>query len=105
MKEEIGLRERDLNDLNLRYFALRNVGNELRINYYFFADLKPNAVINEKCSEGILEWVALDKVNDRKMPVTAQYVIKHYLEIGINTDELYSVSVDSKDNFSIASLS
>lgn len=105
MKEEIGLKEKDLNNLALRYVALRNVKDELRINYYFFADLKPNAVMNKKCKEGILEWVALDKVNERKMPVTAQYVIKHYLETGINTDELYSVSVNSKDNFSIVSLS
>ena len=105
MKEEIGLKEKDLNNLDLRYVALRNVGSELRINYYFFADLKPNAVVKEKCSEGILEWVALDKVNERKMPVTAQCVLKHYLETGINTDDLYSVSVDSKDNVNIISLS
>lgn len=105
MKEEIGLKEKDLNNLDLRYVALRNVKDELRINYYFFADLKPDVVIKKKCNEGILEWVSLDKVNERKMPITAQYVIKHYLETGINTDELYSVSVDSKDNVTFVSLS
>lgn len=105
MNEEIGLKEKDLNNLDLRYVALRNVKDELRINYYYFADLKPDAVMNKKCNEGILEWVSLDKVNERKMPVTAQYVIKHYLETGINTDELYSVSVDSKDNVTFVSLS
>ncbi|MCH5320754.1 MAG: hypothetical protein J1E36_03260 [Eubacterium sp.] len=30
-----------------------------------------------------------------KMPFTAQYVIDHYLKVGINTDCLYSVSVDN----------
>ena len=105
MNEEIGLTESDLDNLKLRYVALRNVNDELRINYYFFADLKETAVINEECNEGILEWVDLDKVSERKMPVTAQHVMKHYLETGINTDSLYAVSVDNKDNDSFVSLS
>lgn len=104
MNEEIGLTESDITDLKLRYVALRFMKNELRINYYFFADLKENAVINENCKEGFLEWVDLDKVNERKMPVTAQYVLKHYLEKGINTEDFYSVTVDSKDNVSFVSL-
>lgn len=105
MTEEIGLTESDLRNLALRYVALRNLKGELRINYYFFADLKENAVVNEECNEGILEWVSLEKVNERKMPVTAQYVMKHYLETGINTNVLYSVSVDSNDNVTFISLS
>lgn len=55
MNEEIGITEKDLNHLDLRYIALRIVKGELRINYYFFADLKGNAKINYNCNEGILE--------------------------------------------------
>ena len=94
MNEEIGLNEADLENLDLRYIALRLVKDELRINYYFFADLKENKEITQECDEGILEWVDMSKVNDRKMPFTAQYVIDHYLKTGINTDCLYSVSVN-----------
>lgn len=103
MKEEIGLNERDLEHFNLRYIALRPVKNELRINYYFFADLKDGVKINQNCNEGVLEWVDIDKVNDRKMPYTAQLVMKHYLETGINTEEFYSVTVDDH-NVNIISL-
>ena len=96
MNEEIGLTENDLKNFDLRYIALRIVKDELRINYYFFADLKDDAEINYNCDEGILEWVSFDKVNNRKMPYTAQRVIEHYLEAGIHTDDFYSVSVDDK---------
>lgn len=103
MNEEIGLCENDLENLDLRYIALRLVKGELRINYYFFADLKDNARINYDCDEGILEWVSFDEANNRKMPYTAQKVIAHYLETGINTDDFYSVTVDD-ENVSIISI-
>lgn len=97
MNEEIRLTENDLSNLDLRYIALRLVKDELRINYYFFADLKDDAVMNYDCDEGILEWVSFDEVNNRKMPYTAQKVIAHYLEIGINTTDFYSVTADDEN--------
>lgn len=93
MNEEIGLSENDLEHLSLRYIALRMVKDELRINYYFFADLKNNAQINYNCNEGKLQWVSFHELNSRKMPYTAQLVIQHYIETGINTNDFYSVSV------------
>ncbi len=103
MNEEIGLVENDLYNFDLRYIALRLVKDELRINYYFFADLKDGARIKQTCNEGILKWVDFDKVNSKKMPFTAQKVIEHYLETGIKTNQLYSVSADDKD-FTIVAL-
>ena len=97
MNEEIGLTEKDLYNFDLRYIALRLVKDELRINYYFFADLKNNAQINYNCNEGKLEWVSFDELNNRKMPYTAQKVIEHYLETGIKTTAFYSVAVDDKN--------
>ena len=105
MNEEIGLTENDIDNLNLRYISLRIVKGELRINYYFFADLKENTTVNKNCDEGILEWIDFGKVNERKMPVTAQFFIKHYMETGINNDILYSVSVDSNTNATFIALS
>ena len=103
MNEEIGLNENDLDRLDLRYIALRFVNGELRINYYFFADLKDTAKINSDCNEGILEWVPFDEVNSRKMPYTAQKVIVHYFDIGINTRDFYSVTVGN-ENVTIISM-
>lgn len=97
MNEEIGLTENDLKNLDLRYIALRLVKDELRMNYYFFADLEEHAKMNYDCNEGILEWVSFEEVNNRKMPYTAQKVIAHYLETGIHTDDFYSVSVDDNN--------
>lgn len=96
MKEEIGLCEKDLANLALRYVTLRLVDDELRINYYFFADLTEGAIIKKHCKEGILEWVDINEINGRKMPYTAQYVIEHYLKTGINTNVLYCVIVDNE---------
>ncbi len=99
MNEEIGITKKDLKNLDLRYVALRIVKGELRINYYFFADLKENAQINYNCNEGILEWVSFDEANTKKMPYIAQKVIEHYLETGIDTKNFYSVTVaDEKVN-------
>lgn len=103
MNEEIGLSENDLEHLSLRYIALRMVKDELRINYYFFADLKDNANINRFCNEGKLEWVSFHDLNSRKMPYTAQAVIQHYIETGINTNDFYSVSVND-ENVNIISI-
>ncbi len=97
MKEEIGLYEKDLANLALRYVALRLVDDELRINYYFFADLTKDAVMKKHCKEGILEWVDVNELNSRKMPYTAQHVIKHYLKTGINTNIFYCVTVDNEN--------
>lgn len=96
MKEEIGLKEKDIDNLALRYIALRVVDGELRLNYYFFADLKQGVEITKHCPEGNLEWVELDKVNEKEMPFTAQKVLEHYLVTGINTNDFYSVSTNDE---------
>lgn len=64
--------------------------NEIRQNYYYFADLL-NAEINlEKCTEGMLEWVDIDEILIKEMPFTATECLKHYLAIGKNDDKLYT---------------
>ena len=104
MKEEIRLTEKDLDNLSLRYIGLRNVGVELRINYYFFADLKDTAKLTMKCNEGILQWVPFDKLMEKEMPVTAKYCIEHFLPEGINNDKVYVITVNG-DATSVTELS
>lgn len=38
LKEELSVEEGMLSDLQLRYITMRNVGGEVRINYFFFAN-------------------------------------------------------------------
>lgn len=41
-------------------------------------------------NEGSLRWVPLAEVMDKKMPLTAKYMLQHYLEIGRFDDKVYS---------------
>ncbi len=88
--EETGLTEREIDKLSLRYITLRLKNNEIRQNYYFFADLTDcQKVITS--NEGKLEWFEIENLSDNmlEMPFSAQYVVKHYIEIGKDTDALY----------------
>lgn len=40
LEEELGLTEKEIENLRLRYVTLRRSRGEIRQNYYFFADLK-----------------------------------------------------------------
>lgn len=89
--EETGLMEREIDKLSLRYATLRLKNNEIRQNYYFFADL----IDSEKAitsNEGNLKWFQMEELLETmpEMPFTARYVVKHYIEIGKDTDVLYA---------------
>ncbi len=96
LEEEIGLQEKDLADLQLRYITLRNKGGEIRQNYYFFARLAEGTAVQENCDEGILEWVPLKDVCNREMPYTAKYVMEHFMKEGKGTSALYCGVADGK---------
>lgn len=96
LKEEINLRENDLENIKLRYIALRNKDGEIRINCYFFADLRKGVSVRSFCSEGKLQWVELEKATEKKMPYTAEHVLKHYMEEGRYTDCLYCAAAEKK---------
>ena len=89
--EETGLVDQEICNLSLRYVTLRLKNNEIRQNYYFFADLidSQKAITS---NEGNLRWFQMEELLEAmpKMPFTAHYVVKHYLEIGKDTDALYA---------------
>ena len=89
MNEEIGLSEDDLVNLKMRYITLRNKNGEIRQNYYFFSDLKENAVLKTDCNEGKLEWVEYESVLKREMPYTAKQMLEHYMSTGRFDEKLY----------------
>lgn len=88
--EETGIQESDLAGLRLKYIALRSKNDEIRQNYYFFADLINQDLQLKHSDEGILEWVSIDKVLERDMPYTAKEVLRHYLSIGRYDNKLYA---------------
>lgn len=89
LQEELGIAEKEIENLRLRYMTLRRSKGEIRQNYYFFADLK-NGVREEMVSnEGISKWFPLSELTSLEMPFTSKYVIEHYLNTGHKTDMIY----------------
>ena len=88
LREETGLTEENLKNLQLRYICMRNKAGELRINHYFFADLKtfPQGI---RSNEGNLVWVQEKELSSLPMPYSAKQAINHYLAEGRNMDALY----------------
>ncbi len=89
LKEELGLSEQDIDGLALRYVALRQTPKEIRQNYYFFAFLKEDVKTEFSSAEGRCEWFDYDKLLTLDMPVTAKYVLEHYLHTGRYDDTVY----------------
>lgn len=52
--EETGITESDIANLKFKYVTLRNKNNEIRQNYYFFADLEDKDFKLQYCNEGKL---------------------------------------------------
>jgi 8-oxo-dGTP diphosphatase len=88
--EETGIKESDITNLILKYVTLRSVNNEIRQNYYYFADVENKTLQLQHCDEGILEWVEINEVLNRDMPYTAKEVLKHYFSMGKDDNEIYA---------------
>ena len=86
--EELSVTEEMLSDLRLRYVTLRGTKEEIRQNYYFFAELKEDPPLIS--TEGILRWFAPAELSDLEMPFTAKFVLEHYLRTGQYDDRIYA---------------
>lgn len=104
MKEELGLNPEDIDGITLRYVTLRYTKDEIRQNYYFFAELKDNVNDDLKSNEGISKWFPIDEIVGLEMPFTAKYVVKHYYEVGRTTDKAY-VGVTTNEGVDFMELS
>ncbi len=89
LSEELGLTEDSVEDLSLRYITLRDHNGEIRQNYYFFARLKDGVNGELASNEGKCKWFPLGALGELPMPVSAKYMMEHYLKTGRNTDSLY----------------
>lgn len=89
LKEELGLSHNVISNLSLRYVTLRYADNELRQNYYFFADYCESPNIAPPSNEGTTRWFSIRELSQLPMPFTARYMLEHYLAEGQFNDLLY----------------
>ena len=89
LQEELGLSENALRNLRFRYATKRNMDNEIRQNYYFFAELNEDVPWELPSSEGLTQWFTFHETQALKMPFTAKYVVDHYIRIGQFNAKLY----------------
>ena len=95
--EELKIDASVLKDLTLRYVTLRNTDDEIRLNYYYFANLSDDAPKIEDSTEGILKWFELDEISSLPMPFTARFMLNHYLAVGQYDGELYAGIADCEN--------
>lgn len=96
LEEELGITEKEIENLCLRYVTLRRNMGEIRQNYYFFADLKDGISEEFSSNEGVSRWFPVSELTALEMPFTSKYVIEHYLKVGCKTDMTYGGIADGK---------
>lgn len=95
LEEELGITEDMLCGLKLRYIVLRGAKEEIRQNYYFFAELKEEVEVLSS-NEGKLCWFSFAELPQVKMPFSAQFMMEHYLREGMHNDKVYGGIADGK---------
>lgn len=103
LEEELGLCERDLQGLSMRYVTLRSTNGEIRQNYYFFAELNDTVPWDLRSNEGRVQWFPIDQTALLPMPFTAKYVLEHYRESGRFSRKQY-VGVTDEDGVTFLEL-
>ena len=86
--EETGLTESDISGLKLRYITQRLKNCEIRLNYYFFAELIKQTAL--KSTEGEICCFKPEEISALEMPLSAAQMLRHYFTEGRGTELLYS---------------
>ena len=94
LQEETGLTADDITAPALRYVTLRCTGGEIRQNYYFFANLHDTSRIVTS-AEGDIIAVKPEDALGLKMPHTAKFMCRHWLDIGRHDNRLYCGAADA----------
>lgn len=97
LEEETPIRRDMLEDIRFKYVTMRLKKGEIRQNYYYFASLKNDEDLPLDSDEGSLQWVPLDQVMDKEMPLTAKFMLDHYLTVGRFDDNVYSGITRERD--------
>ncbi len=96
LREELGLNAGDIGDLKLRYITMRHTQDEIRVNYYFFAELL-GCGEEFASNEGETAWFDEHEMKRLPMPFTAERVVKHYLAVGRHNDDVYGGIADGEN--------
>ena len=96
LNEELSLTEDMLSDLRLRYITMRQAKGEIRINYYFFANIDNGMEKNLESDEGELRWFEYEEIKSLDMAYTAKYVMEHYIGIGQFNKMIYGGIADGE---------
>lgn len=96
LREETGLQETKLQNLQLRYITLRHTKGEIRVNHYFFADLPGGQHMELSSNEGELRWFRRDELSSLTMPYSAYHMIAHYLACGQHNSQMYVGTADGE---------
>ena len=94
--EELGIQKSQIKNLSLRYITLRYTDDEIRQNYYFFADLDTESSAIKQSTEGELMWFSQNDLASLPMPFTARFMIDHYISVGQYNDCLYGGIADKE---------
>lgn len=87
LQEELSVTEDMLSDLRLRYITLRQTPEEIRLNFYFFAEFTGAGELTS--NEGELRWFDREEITTLEMPVSAKNTVAHYWKTGRYDDKLY----------------
>ena len=96
LKEELGITEDMLLNLKLRYIVMRGAKDEIRQNYYFFAELSKEYEGELSSNEGELKWFSFEELPELKMPLSTRFSLEHYLRVGRYDDKVYVGVADSE---------
>lgn len=101
--EKTGLKESDLENLQLRYITLGQQNGQVKQNYYYFASLKDPHIGPIRYPGGEIRWFEGMKALDLEMSLLDQNVLEHYLFIGKHTKSLYG-GIASGDHVTFADM-
>jgi len=101
VKEETGIKKSQIKNLKLRYVAVRQVENEIRMHYHYLGEVE-NEFPLPSCNEGELHWVEKNDVPDLPMSITVSEAIKHWFHSPDN-EGIFFITVNPAGDCAVVS--
>jgi len=95
--EELSIKHEEIQHTKLKYITLRNINNEIRQNFYYFAEINKNLIKEIHSNEGDLKWFNINNLPYDEMPLTLALALKHYCSVGKNNNSLYGGIVSNEN--------
>jgi len=101
--EETGIERAAIQNLKLRYIAIRKADGEIRMHHHFIGEIETEVALPH-CDEGDLHWV--DKADIPALPMSPSVglTLKHWLS-NIESEDIFLVAVnDTNESATISAL-